>query len=126
MRYLFLIILFTSFAIRPVMELSPFLYYQLNLDYIVENLCENKDKPKIKCNGKCYLMKQLKKKASEHQPLANNRIQESFIPLFFSALPVYATQPKFWLPIALQFREINSLYRFVHDKRIEHPPQSFR
>lgn len=31
----------------------------MNYDYIVNVLCENKDKPALKCNGKCYLAKML-------------------------------------------------------------------
>jgi hypothetical protein len=34
---------------------------------IAEKLCENKDKPKLQCNGKCQMMKSLKK-AEEPQP----------------------------------------------------------
>ncbi|NIJ45563.1 hypothetical protein FHR24_002031 [Wenyingzhuangia heitensis] len=30
-------------------------------DYIVNELCVNKDKPELQCNGKCYLMKELSK-----------------------------------------------------------------
>ena len=39
----------------------PFLEYIVNYDYIVKELCENKDKPELKCNGKCHLAKQLAK-----------------------------------------------------------------
>jgi hypothetical protein len=35
--------------------------FELNRDYIVKNLCENRDKPELRCCGKCYLQKQLKK-----------------------------------------------------------------
>lgn len=37
----------------------PFLEYVINYDYIVKELCENKEKPELKCNGKCHLAKQL-------------------------------------------------------------------
>lgn len=36
-------------------------YYQINKQYIARNLCENRNKPQMKCCGKCYLKKQLKK-----------------------------------------------------------------
>lgn len=29
------------------------------MDYIIENFCENTDKPEMKCNGKCHLNKQI-------------------------------------------------------------------
>jgi hypothetical protein len=35
--------------------------YEINKDYISKNLCENKNKPKMHCNGKCHLNKQLSK-----------------------------------------------------------------
>jgi hypothetical protein len=33
----------------------PVLEYLINYDYIVNELCENRDKPVMSCNGKCYL-----------------------------------------------------------------------
>lgn len=35
--------------------------FNINQDYIAEVLCINKDKPEMKCNGKCHLKKELKK-----------------------------------------------------------------
>ena len=39
----------------------------INKEYIAENLCENKDKPILKCDGKCHLAKQLKEKSKEEK-----------------------------------------------------------
>lgn len=36
------------------------LEYRLNKDFIAKNLCENRSRPKMKCNGRCQLMKQWK------------------------------------------------------------------
>jgi hypothetical protein len=36
-------------------------YYHLNKQYIVQQLCINKNNPAIHCDGHCYLSKQLKK-----------------------------------------------------------------
>ena len=46
-------------------------FYELNKDYIAKNLCENKDKPQMKCCGKCYLRKQLKKVDDNESPSKN-------------------------------------------------------
>jgi hypothetical protein len=35
--------------------------YVIQYRYYVEVLCDNKNKPELKCNGKCHLAKQLKK-----------------------------------------------------------------
>jgi len=41
--------------------------YDLNKNYISKVLCENRDKPKMHCNGKCILMKRMAA-AEENQP----------------------------------------------------------
>lgn len=37
------------------------LHFMVNRAYIVEHYCENRGKPQMHCDGKCYLNKQLKK-----------------------------------------------------------------
>lgn len=39
----------------------PLVYadYELRKDYIVQNLCENRLRPQLHCDGKCYLAKRL-------------------------------------------------------------------
>ncbi|TAH01471.1 MAG: hypothetical protein EAZ15_07280 [Sphingobacteriales bacterium] len=34
--------------------------YNLNKKYITTSLCENRNKPLMHCNGKCFLMKKIK------------------------------------------------------------------
>ena len=61
------------------------LYYELNINYIIETYCVNKDKPQLQCNGKCFLAKQLtleskKENTSSHHTL---KIVEAFYPLYY-------------------------------------------
>ncbi len=66
--------------IRP---LGPIIEYYANYDYIANVLCENKDKPYLECNGKCYLEKQLNK--SNH----SNHDHKSTIPqIDFEKYPI--------------------------------------
>lgn len=44
--------------LRPI---TPFVEYYINYDYITEKLCENRNKPILACNGKCYLNEQVQK-----------------------------------------------------------------
>lgn len=46
--------------------------YLLNKEYITLNFCENKSKPKLKCNGKCHLTKQLKEQDKQDNSSKNN------------------------------------------------------
>jgi hypothetical protein len=63
----FLLIVLTAYLVIPVL---PVIDYLINKDYIAENQCINKDKPKSCCNGKCHMVKQLQKtnKNSDNGP----------------------------------------------------------
>jgi hypothetical protein len=50
------------------------LAYELNKDFIAKNLCVNKMKPKLHCNGKCHLMKELKKEEKRNENPENNSL----------------------------------------------------
>ena len=64
------IILSIFILVKPVI---PVLEYIINYDYINKELCINKDKPVLKCNGKCHLMKQLAKASADEKPISNDK-----------------------------------------------------
>lgn len=41
--------------------------FEVNSKYIAENLCVNKSRPWMNCNGKCYLMNKLKQAAEKEK-----------------------------------------------------------
>ena len=55
------IVVFISLFTQCIMQLGVIGWYELHKDYIAKTLCENRDKPQLKCCGKCYLRKQLNK-----------------------------------------------------------------
>ncbi len=61
----------------------------MNYDYIVNNLCENKNKPALNCDGKCYLSKLLaqESKQSEENPFGEKQSQTEVPHIFFYKLP---------------------------------------
>ncbi|MCG2462346.1 hypothetical protein K8352_16415 [Flavobacteriaceae bacterium F89] len=67
------LILFVAF-IMLAKPLLPLVNYAMNYDYIVEQFCENKDRPQMHCDGKCYLAKQLAKESDQNDknPLGQN------------------------------------------------------
>lgn len=71
------IILILTFAIlfKPVW---PLVEYIVNYDYIVENLCENRSKPMLNCNGKCYLAKILAEESKEEEKNPFNSVSSKF------------------------------------------------
>jgi hypothetical protein len=63
----------------------PVIEYLLNYDYIVKELCENRDKPILGCDGKCYLQDQVEKQLNpdheEEVPMPPQTEFEKFISL---------------------------------------------
>ena len=51
-------IILTSHLLVISFQSMPVFDYIANYEYISQELCENKDKPELDCNGKCYLIKQ--------------------------------------------------------------------
>lgn len=59
---LFLLVLV---SIKTLLVPVVYLDFELRKDYIVQHLCENRFKPELYCDGKCYLAKTLTKIAEE-------------------------------------------------------------
>ena len=68
----FVFIIAFLFLVRPIV---PVVDYLINYEYISNELCENKDKPELKCNGKCHLAK----KITETTNTDNSNKSKSFL-----------------------------------------------
>src|SRR5690606_6409035 len=66
---IYLLILILSIPI--ISPLGTITYFVINQDYIKDVYCENKSRPELQCNGKCYLAKKIKqqKEAAEKEAL---------------------------------------------------------
>lgn len=98
--------------------------YELRKEYVAKNLCVNRDKPKLHCNGKCHLKKQLKR-ASEQQEKEKRQSGEEV------QLAVAFILPAIWrASFAERTRSLehHSLYRAPSGLDISadifHPPQA--
>jgi hypothetical protein len=62
-------------------RLFIFAGFELNRNYIAAHLCENRDKPWLHCNGKCYFMKKIKqaqeKERNDQRQSQKNLFQEA-------------------------------------------------
>ncbi|MUH36131.1 hypothetical protein D9O36_09780 [Zobellia amurskyensis] len=78
------VVLFVAF-IMMVKPLWPVAEYIANYDYIKNVLCENKDKPMLNCDGKCYLAKQLAKESEENgkNPFGEKQSKVEIQPVVF-------------------------------------------
>lgn len=98
--------------------------FELNKRYIAENLCENRAKPELKCNGKCFLQKKLKE--TEDSEKNNSQKSEQKDLNFFSIEP----PAKLSLEICLFSDSVskpgtyyNSVYFFTNLAAVFRPPQ---
>ena len=78
-------LLLNLFLLVLVLPSVPVLEYLINYNYIVSELCENRDKPVLTCNGKCYLADQVEKQLNldhnDQVPLPPQTDFKQFIPL---------------------------------------------
>jgi hypothetical protein len=112
---IFLLIVHTLFQVFIVGD------YILNQDFIAKNLCENIEKPELKCNGKCHLTKQLKTTETSD----TNQTNPSFEFSAFIEVPitdfVSMTEQIFDEPNEEYFKTSNIILSGVNSK-IFHPP----
>lgn len=60
MRRVFSILLIMSLIVPAMIKMGIMAGYVLEYNKYVTVLCENRDKPEMKCNGQCHLAKELK------------------------------------------------------------------
>lgn len=51
-------------------------YYQVNKSYIAKELCVNKNRPELHCDGKCFLAKKLKAAEEKEQKEATEQLEK--------------------------------------------------
>lgn len=96
MRTCILYLLLMATLLPTVSSWGIIAQYQLDKDYIARILCENRDRPELHCDGKCYLAKRLKAQQDKQDKETTERVQKTpSIQLFctnttdFSCLPAY-------------------------------------
>jgi hypothetical protein len=109
-----------AYVFRPV---YPYLSYVIHQEYIAEFLCVNKDKPELKCNGKCHLKEEIKNQSAEDKkPISplRNLIQENIL-LWSSDNSIVPEIKSFNFYYSLYFKYISNYY-FLSSYSFFHPP----
>jgi hypothetical protein len=70
LKQLVTILLFSLFLVQNFTSYWLIADYWLNKSFVARNLCENRNKPRMHCNGKCYLHKQLAKENKQNDASA--------------------------------------------------------
>ena len=109
----------------------PLLYldYEIRRDYIVANLCENRNRPKLNCNGKCYLAKKIAEaKKQEERQAESDFLSKLFAPAtdlsFLSGINIEKTEYALSFSKSVKFDYDSTFRSFNHIRDIFHPPLS--
>jgi hypothetical protein len=121
MKLVALILIMISLSGQCFLQLGILNWYQLNKEAITQNYCENKDKPATKCQGKCYLKKQLKK-AENQQQEEKTIVKQADWPLFILPLLLQSEDRSIYDHRDDQFPLFNEAYHFGYTAYIFHPP----
>ncbi len=103
--------------LRPI---KAYVEYVINYDYISKVLCINKDKPEMRCNGKCQLVKKLKQQEENDFKSLEILIEEYPIG-FISILSLQIPQHSFSLYLKDHFNHIEN-YFYLRIQKVFHPP----
>jgi hypothetical protein len=97
-------------------------WFEMHKERIAKTLCENRDKPQLKCNGKCYLRKQLNKVPGNEQLPGKPQSQKSVDWLVFLA----ADKVTFTIAPKPLVKPVDTIYQrhyhFLHCADVFHPP----
>ena len=113
------------FCYQLVARLGVVAWYEVNKEYVATVLCENKDKPAMKCCGKCYLRKQLKNTSDNTENAPGKQQQVKWEKLSWVAV-LPSAKPTAAILSLQENKQLNSyyqnLYRFTSVVNIFHPP----
>ena len=107
--------------LKPVL---PVIDYVVNYEYISKVLCINKAKPKLQCNGKCHLMKELAKTSETETPISSNKKTASheLEVLFFEEIKSFKITPIYLDKNQFLNSNYSNLYSNLNSDSVFRPP----
>ncbi len=102
----------------------PVIDYIVNYEYISKELCVNKAKPKMHCNGKCHLMKELAKASENEKPISSDKknVSQEFEILYLENIQSLRIKPVFFYKQLKFNRNYSNLYFRLNSTLVFRPP----
>ncbi|SDI53104.1 hypothetical protein [Winogradskyella thalassocola] len=121
-KHVFVLLFLLLIIFNSTKASLTYAYYELDPIGFIENLCENKDKPELQCNGKCQLMKVAESQNSD-QNTPESIIDFKELILYLS--PNTSFQLTQYTPIRRQYFSSHylNLYTFNNTNDCFHPPR---
>ena len=121
-RTAFALLLMFAILLQTFGKVIIYANYAINKDYITNVFCINKEKPKMQCNGKCHLKKQLtKQEEREQSPLNPIKEMKEFQLFHKKAMGLMISTNTIKYLSENQFQYIESTTE-KHLSKIFHPP----
>ena len=117
-------ILFLLALIMLLKPVLPVIDYVVNYEYISKVLCINKAKPKLQCNGKCHLMKELAKTSESEKPISSNKkiASQELEVLFFEEINSFKITSIFFDKKQIVNNNYSDLYYYLNSDSVFRPP----
>ena len=96
MKSIFILFVTLGFLLNIGGKVFVYVDFYLNQEYIAKNLCENKDKPVLKCNGKCHLAKELAKEEKKEKKEDKQMYKDTTLYFFCEIEPLTTVNPVFF------------------------------
>jgi len=118
-RRVAILLLCCSLAVN-LSGLLVFAGFEMNKSYIAKELCVNKNRPEMHCNGRCYLMNKLKqaqeKEHQQEQQFQKIQLQEALVytPFTFKRYASPSRPLHFPYATGIPVSSVNAVF---------HPPQ---
>ena len=104
-------------------KVGIFVSFKANQDFIAKVLCVNKDKPEMKCNGKCHLAKELNKTENKDENLPITISNKTEITLFIENQETFQIKPTFGFLTKECFIDEKKDYHSLFINGVFHPPR---
>ena len=125
MKSVIALLLFVAMQLPLMNQWGAVAYYRVNQDYIAKNLCENRDKPMLDCNGQCYLAKQLKAAEEKEQKSNSERLERMpEVVLAFQAIQPIFSASFVPVPVAEDHFATPAFVLSGDSKGLFHPPRA--
>lgn len=122
-RKIFAVLVLTAYTVLLCRPFVPYLNYELNKEYIKENLCINRDKPEMHCEGKCYLQSQIQKEMQQQEqkePLHSSTLEAISVHQSIAAYEIVYFPEE----ITVNFPEcVSPCYAHLHHTDVFNPPR---
>lgn len=121
LKQLIVILFFMGMLAQTFSRFFIIMDYELNKDYITKNLCVNRNKPMMHCNGKCHMMKKMQQEEKKDQENPERKMENKFESISFRIEDLLIVPP--YIVTSVTFPVFRECIHTDFSSSYFHPPQ---